>query len=48
VRGAPGNRRPYRDLPIFSKLPKPNAEQEVEWSRAGQMLYAAHGVTTAH
>ena len=35
-------------LPIFSKRPGPNAEQEVEGSRAGQMLYAAHGVTTAH
>ena len=35
-------------LPIFSNLPKPNAQQEVEWSRAGQMLYAANGITTAH
>ena len=35
-------------LPIFASLPKPNAEQEVEWSRAGQMLYAASGITTAH
>jgi len=35
-------------LPIFSKLPKPTTEQEVEWSRAGQMLYAANGITTAH
>ena len=35
-------------LPIFTSLPKPTAEQEVEWSRAGQMLYAAAGVTTAH
>ena len=34
-------------LPIFSALPKPNAEQEVSWSRAGQMLYAAAGITTA-
>ncbi len=34
-------------LPIFSSLPKPNAEQEIEWSRAGQMLYAAAGITTA-
>ena len=33
-------------LPIFSKLPKPNAQQELEWSRAGQMLYAAAGITT--
>jgi predicted amidohydrolase YtcJ len=35
-------------LPIFSSLPRPNAEQEVSWSRAGQMLYAAAGITTAH
>ncbi len=35
-------------LPIFVSLPRPSAEQEVEWSRAGQMLYAAAGVTTAH
>lgn len=34
-------------LPIFSQLPKPSAEQEVAWSRAGQMLYAAAGITTA-
>ncbi|MBI1813658.1 MAG: amidohydrolase family protein [Deltaproteobacteria bacterium] len=34
-------------LPIFASLPKPNAEQEVAWSRAGQMLYAAAGITTA-
>ncbi len=35
-------------LPIFGSLPKPTSEQEVEWSRAGQMLYAAAGITTAH
>lgn len=35
-------------LPIFASLPKPTAEQEVEWSRAGQMLYAQAGITTAH
>lgn len=34
-------------LPIFSSLPEPNAEQEIAWSRAGQMLYAAAGITTA-
>ncbi len=34
-------------LPIFNSLPKPTAEQEVEWSRAGQMLYAEAGITTA-
>lgn len=35
-------------LPIFVSLPRPTAEQEVEWSRAGQRLYAAAGITTAH
>ncbi|MEQ1893144.1 MAG: amidohydrolase, partial [Planctomycetota bacterium] len=35
-------------LPIFAGLPKPTREQEVEWSRAGQELYAAAGITTAH
>ena len=34
-------------LPIFSKLPRPNRQQEIEWSRAGQMLYAAAGLCTA-
>jgi len=35
-------------LPIFASLPKPSREQEVESTRAGQMLYAAAGITTAH
>jgi predicted amidohydrolase YtcJ len=35
-------------LPIFASLPQPTAEQEIEWSRAGQRLFAQHGVTTAH
>jgi len=34
-------------LPIIAQLPHPNAKQEVTWSRAGQMLYAAAGITTA-
>lgn len=34
-------------LPVFSSLPHPTTEQEVSWSRAGQMLYAAAGLTTA-
>jgi predicted amidohydrolase YtcJ len=34
-------------MPIFAALPGPNAEQEVAWSRAGQLLYAANGITTA-
>lgn len=35
-------------LPIFSAMPKPNRAQEVSWSIAGQKLYAAAGITTAH
>ncbi len=35
-------------LPIFASLPKPTRAQEVEWSKAGQMLYARAGITTAH
>ncbi|WP_373205310.1 amidohydrolase [Mycobacterium marinum] len=35
-------------LPIFASLPKPTPEQEVQWSIAGQLLYAAVGITTAH
>lgn len=35
-------------LPVFGSLPKPTPEQEVEWTRAGQLLYAQYGVTTAH
>lgn len=35
-------------LPIFAAMPKPTAAQEVDWSRAGQLLYAAAGITTAH
>ncbi len=35
-------------LPIFAAMPKPTPAQEVEWSKAGQMLYAAAGITTAH
>ena len=50
----PGTQEPYglimetAYLPVFASLPKPTRQQEVEWSRAGQMLYAAAGVTTAH
>jgi predicted amidohydrolase YtcJ len=35
-------------LPIATSLPGPTREQEIEWTRAGQMLYARAGVTTAH
>jgi predicted amidohydrolase YtcJ len=34
-------------MPIAATLPPPNAQQEIEWTRAGQMLYAAAGITTA-
>ena len=50
----PGTNEPYglimetAYLPVFASLPKPTREQEVEWTRAGQMLYAQAGVTTAH
>jgi len=35
-------------LPILASLPVPTPDQEVQWSKAGQMLYAAVGITTAH
>jgi predicted amidohydrolase YtcJ len=50
----PGSNEPYglimetAFLPVFASLPKPSREQEAEWSRAGQMLYAQAGITTAH
>ena len=50
----PGTQEPYglimetAYLPIFASLPQPTKAQEVEWSKAGQMLYAQQGITTAH
>jgi predicted amidohydrolase YtcJ len=50
----PGTEEPYglimetAYLPVFASLPKPTRQQEVEWSIAGQKLYAQAGVTTAH
>jgi hypothetical protein len=50
----PGTEEPYglimetAYLPIFASLPKPTAAQEIEWSLAGQKLYASYGITTAH
>ena len=35
-------------LPVFAAMPQPSPAQEVQWSRAGQLLYAAEGITTAH
>ena len=50
----PGSNEPYglimetAYLPVFSNLPQPTKEQEIEFSQAAQMLYAESGVTTAH
>jgi len=50
----PGTQEPYglimetAFLPVMEKAEPMTARQEVEWSRAGQMLYAEAGVTTAH
>lgn len=50
----PGTKEPWglimetAYLPVFTSLPKPTREQEIEWTRAGQMLYAQAGITTAH
>jgi len=35
-------------LPVVEQAEPMTAQQEIEWSRAGQMLYAQAGVTTAH
>lgn len=35
-------------LPILSAMPKPTTANEVSWSQAGQLMYAAAGITTAH
>ena len=50
----PGTEEPYglimetAFLPIVEQAEPLTARQEVEWSRAGQLLYAEAGVTTAH
>ena len=50
----PGSDEPYglvmetAYLPVFANLPQPTREQEIEFSRAAQMLYAEAGVTTSH
>lgn len=49
----PGTNEPYglimetAFMPVFEGMPKPTPQQEVEWSKAGQMLYAQNGITTA-
>jgi len=35
-------------LEIFGSLPLPTEEQEIEWSKAAQLMYAENGITTAH
>ena len=35
-------------LPVFEQSEPMTAQQEVEWTRAGQLLYAEAGITTAH
>lgn len=35
-------------LPVMEQSEPMTAQQEIEWSRAGQMLYAEAGITTAH
>ena len=35
-------------LPVMEQAEPMTAQQEIEWSRAGQMLYAEAGITTAH
>jgi predicted amidohydrolase YtcJ len=49
----PGTNEPYglimetAFLPIFEKTEQMTKEQEIEWTKAGQMLYAESGITTA-
>jgi predicted amidohydrolase YtcJ len=50
----PGTNEPYglimetAFLPIFGSLPLPSPKEELEWSRAAQVMYAENGITTAH
>jgi len=50
----PGTREPWglimetAFLPVMEQSEPMTAQQEVEWTRAGQRLYAEAGVTTAH
>jgi predicted amidohydrolase YtcJ/heat shock protein HslJ len=49
----PGTEEPYglimetAFLPVMENAEPMTAQQEIEWSRAGQMLYAEAGITTA-
>ncbi len=50
----PGTNEPYglimetAYLPVISQVTPMTPEQEIEWTKAGQMLYAESGITTAH
>ena len=50
----PGTNEPYglimetAFLPVFEKAEPMTTEQEIEATKAGQMLYAQEGITTAH
>ena len=50
----PGTQEPYglimetAFLPVVEKAEPMTPAQEIEWTKAGQMLYAEAGVTTAH
>jgi hypothetical protein len=50
----PGTNEPYglimetAFLPVMEKAAPMTPEQEIEWTKAGQRLYAEAGVTTAH
>ena len=50
----PGTNEPYglimetAFLPVMEQAEPMTAQQEIEWTRAGQMLYAEAGITTAH
>ena len=35
-------------LPVFEQAEPMTAQQEIDWTRAGQMLFAEAGITTAH
>jgi predicted amidohydrolase YtcJ len=50
----PGTQEPYglimetAFLPVFEKTPPMTTEQEIAGTKAGQMMYAEAGITTAH
>lgn len=50
----PGTKEPWglimetAFLPVFEQSEPMTAQHEIDWTRAGQMLYAEAGVTTAH